>query len=133
MTLREIADLVSGRVAPENETLQIHGPASLVEAGSGDITFFGNAKYLSALRTTQACAVLVPYDCLEEIAPARVWVDNPSEAFAKILAHFAPEPISYPPAFIRRRSLLRQHASTPPRMSARGQSSKMVFTLVRTP
>ncbi|MDD5199011.1 MAG: UDP-3-O-(3-hydroxymyristoyl)glucosamine N-acyltransferase [Terrimicrobiaceae bacterium] len=96
MTLREIAGLVSGHVNPDRESIEIHGPASLVEAGPGDIAFFGNAKYLAALRATQASAVLVPHGCGEEIPAARIWVDNPSAAFAKILAHFAPEPVAHP-------------------------------------
>lgn len=97
MTLREIAGLVSGHVDPAHEALEIHGPASLVEAGPGDIAFFGNAKYLPALRATQASAVLVPHGCAEETKPARIWVENPAEAFAKILTRFAPEPIAHPP------------------------------------
>jgi len=96
MTLREIADLVSGHVDPHQADIAIHGPASLVEAGPGDIAFFGNAKYAAALRATQATAVLVPHGFGEEIAPARVWVDNPAAAFALVLARFAPEPIAYP-------------------------------------
>jgi UDP-3-O-[3-hydroxymyristoyl] glucosamine N-acyltransferase len=96
MTLREIADLVSGHVQPEHANIEIHGPASLLEAGPGDIAFFGNAKYIPALRATQATAVLVPHGFAEEIAQARIWVDNPSAAFAAILARFAPEPIAYP-------------------------------------
>ncbi len=97
MILREIADLVSGHVDSLHESVEIHGPASLVEAGAGDIAFFGNAKYLPALRATQASAVLVPHGFTEEIKPARIWVENPAEAFAKILARFAPEPIVHPP------------------------------------
>ncbi|HEY8901567.1 MAG TPA: UDP-3-O-(3-hydroxymyristoyl)glucosamine N-acyltransferase [Chthoniobacterales bacterium] len=97
MTLREIADLVSGHVNPEHAALTVQGPASLVEAGPGDIAFFGNAKYLPALRASQASAVLVPHGFGEEIPAARIWVDNPAAAFATVLAKFAPEPISYPP------------------------------------
>lgn len=97
MTLREIAELVSGHVDPANAALEIHGPASLLEAGTGDIAFFGNPKYLAALRATQASAVLVPHGFADEIKPARIWVDNPSAAFAKILARFAPEPVAFPP------------------------------------
>jgi UDP-3-O-[3-hydroxymyristoyl] glucosamine N-acyltransferase len=97
MTLREIADLVSGHVDPAHAAVEVHGPASLVEAGAGDVAFYGNPKYLAALRATQATAVLVPHGFGDEIKPARVWVDNPSEAFAKVLARFAPEPIAFAP------------------------------------
>jgi UDP-3-O-[3-hydroxymyristoyl] glucosamine N-acyltransferase len=96
MILREIAELVSGHVEPNQADIVVHGPASLVEAGPGDIAFFGNAKYAAALRATQATAVLVPHGFGEEITPARIWVDNPATAFAQVLARFAPEPIAYP-------------------------------------
>lgn len=96
MLLREIADLVSGQIDPAHADLVIHGPASLVEAGPGDIAFFGHAKYLPALRATQASAVLVPPQLTESIAPAAVVVADPGAAFAAILARFAPPPIAYP-------------------------------------
>lgn len=90
ITLREIATLVSGRVASENESVVIHGPASLPEAGPGDVAFFGNPKYLPALRKTEATAVLVPHGFAESISPACIWVQDPSASFAKLLQRFAP-------------------------------------------
>ncbi len=121
MTLREIADLVSGHVQPGQATFEVHGPASLVEAGPGDIAFFGNAKYLPALRSTQATAVLVPHGFSEEIKSARVWVDDPGAAFAKILARFAPSRSCFPPAFTRRPSSPTARKSIPPHMLARAR------------
>lgn len=97
MTLREIADLISGQVPSEHAGIEITGPASLVEAGPGDIAFFGNAKYLQALRATQASAVLVPRDFEEEIKPACIRVDDPAAAFALVLERFAPPPVQYSP------------------------------------
>ena len=97
MTLCEIADLVSGRIDPTHEAVEIHGPASLVEAGPGDIAFFGSPKYLAALRATQASAVLVPNDFAESVPPACIRVENPAAAFALVLARFAPEPVAFPP------------------------------------
>lgn len=97
MILREIADLVSGHIDDEHAPIEISGPASLIEAGPGDIAFFGNAKYLPALRSTQASAVLVPHGFGEEVPPARIWVDDPSAAFALVLERFAPPAVSYPP------------------------------------
>lgn len=96
MTLREIADLVSGHVEPDTAHVEIFGPASLIEAGAGDITFFGNPKYLAALRSTQATAVLVPHGFGEEVKPVRIWVDNPAAAFARVLEQFAPPPVQFP-------------------------------------
>jgi UDP-3-O-[3-hydroxymyristoyl] glucosamine N-acyltransferase len=96
MTLREAAERVGGWVAPENYDRQILGVASLADANEGDIAFYGNPKYLKALRKSRATAVLVPHGFAEEVSAVRVWVDNPAEAFAKLLAEFAPPPVVYP-------------------------------------
>lgn len=92
-SLREIATVLSGWVAPENETITIHGPASLQDAGSGDIAFYGNPKYLPAVRKTEASAVIVPHGFAESIQPACIWVDDPAVCFAVLLERFAPAPI----------------------------------------
>lgn len=96
-SLREIATLVSGWVAPEHEGVEIHGPAALQEAGLGDLAFFGSAKYLPALRATEATAVLVPHGFSEKIRAVCIWVDDPAASFAKLLERFAPEPVEHPP------------------------------------
>ncbi len=92
MTLREVAERVGGWVAPENYEKQILGLAALVDAGEGDITFFGSPKYLKALQRCRGTAVLVPHGFGEEVRAVRVWVDNPSEAFAILQEAFAPVP-----------------------------------------
>jgi len=97
MTLREIADLAGGWVAPENYEVEITGVASLDDAESGDIAFYGNPKYLKNLRRSRATAVLVPHGFGEEVPPVRIWVDAPAAAFAKVLEKFAPAPVPYPP------------------------------------
>lgn len=96
MTLREVAERVGGWVAPENYDKQILGVASLADANEGDIAFYGNPKYLKVLRKSHATAVLVPHGFGEEVPAIRVWVDSPAEAFAKLLADFAPKPIEFP-------------------------------------
>lgn len=97
MTLREVAELVGGWVAPENGDQQIAGVASLTDANEGDLSFFGNPKYIAALRKTHASAVLVPHGFGEEVSPTRIWVDNPAAAFARVLQAFAPEPVTFEP------------------------------------
>jgi UDP-3-O-[3-hydroxymyristoyl] glucosamine N-acyltransferase len=96
MTLREVATMVSGWVAPENESVEIQGVASLAESGPGDITFYGDPRYLRALRKAQATAVLVPHGSSEQVKPVQIWVDNPSAAFGRIVEHFAPAALSFP-------------------------------------
>jgi UDP-3-O-[3-hydroxymyristoyl] glucosamine N-acyltransferase len=93
MRLREAAERVGGWVAPENYDKLIVGVASLDDANEGDLSFYGNPKYLKALRKSRATAVLVPHGFAEEVEATRVWVDNPAEAFAKLLQIFAPAPI----------------------------------------
>ena len=97
MRLREAAERVGGWVAPEDCEKPILGVASLDDADQGDLSFYGNPKYLKALRKCRATAVLVPHGFAEGVPAARVWVDNPAEAFAKLLEVFAPPPVSFEP------------------------------------
>ncbi len=97
MRLREAAERVGGWVAPENYEKPIVGLASLDDANEGDLSFYGNPKYLKALRKSRATAVLVPHGFAEEVPATRVWVDNPADAFAKLLEVFAPAPIDFEP------------------------------------
>lgn len=90
MTLREVADRIGGWVDPAVAGQEIHGVASLAEANPGDLSFFGNPKYLRALRKTRASAVLVPHGFGEELPVVRIWVDDPAGAFARLLPDFAP-------------------------------------------
>jgi len=98
LRLDELARLVGGRVtnAAAAPTV-ITGAASISEAQEGEITFFGNARYLSALRSTKASCVLVPEGFAEEIPTslATIEVANPSLAFSQVLEQFAPAPICH--------------------------------------
>jgi len=96
MTLRELANLCNGRVDTEDEQIAVSSVASLDEATEGDVSFYGSPKYLKSLRKCRASAVLVPNGFGEDIAARRVWVEDPAEAFKKVLAHFAPPPVHYP-------------------------------------
>ena len=98
-TVAEIATMINGLTqgGPDNLEIEIRGVAAVDEAGPGDITFFGNPKYLAALRSTQAAAVLVPLDFSEEIRAIAIRVENPSMAFAAIVEHFAPKPVDHVP------------------------------------
>jgi len=96
MTLREIAGRLGARVSPESAEAEIVGVASLADANPGDLSFFGNPKYLGALRKSRASAVLVSEAFAEEVGPARLHVANPAEAFAQILPLFTPPPVVHP-------------------------------------
>jgi UDP-3-O-[3-hydroxymyristoyl] glucosamine N-acyltransferase len=95
-TLQELASMSGGELVGDPK-LKISGAASLAEATSGEISFFGNRKYIGLLRKTRASAVFVPPDFAESLAPAQVRVSNPTKAFEQVVLKFAPKPITYAP------------------------------------
>ncbi|MEO8206993.1 MAG: UDP-3-O-(3-hydroxymyristoyl)glucosamine N-acyltransferase [Chthoniobacterales bacterium] len=95
MRLVDVAELTQGELCKGTPELEITGVASVTEAVPGDITFFYNPRYLSALRSCKAAAVLVPRDFLEDVPAALIKVDSPSAAFAAVVQHFAPPPIVF--------------------------------------
>jgi UDP-3-O-[3-hydroxymyristoyl] glucosamine N-acyltransferase len=76
--------------------LSIMGAASLAEATPGEITFYGNPRYLAAFRKTRASAAFVPEDFEEQIVGTQIRVANPSKAFEQVVLKFAPQPIVFP-------------------------------------
>lgn len=103
MRLQELAALLgpelTGQAGCSGETLdlEITGVASLQEARAGDVTFFSNPRYLAKLRETKASVVIVPKDFSEQVPPLLLRAENPSEAFAKVIAAFTrPEPPAEP-------------------------------------
>lgn len=96
-TVEELAALVGGRVIGEGGAVPITGAASVSDALEGDITFFGNAKYLPALRTSRATCALVPEGFAESIAAIPIQVANPSLAFSQVVERFAPAPVTFAP------------------------------------
>ena len=95
-TLQEVATTSGGELIGD-PSLQITGAASLVEATAGEISFFGNRKYIGLLRKTRASAVFVPTDFAESIGAAQIRVANPTKAFEQVALKFAPKPITFPP------------------------------------
>jgi len=95
-TLQEVATTSGGELIGD-PSLQITGAASLVEATAGEISFFGNRKYIGLLRKTRASAVFVPTDFAESIGAAQIRVANPTKAFEQVVLKFAPKPITFPP------------------------------------
>jgi UDP-3-O-[3-hydroxymyristoyl] glucosamine N-acyltransferase len=65
----------------------------LADANPGDISFFGNPKYINALRKTRATAVFLPDSFTEEIPAHGLFVSDPAAAFAQTLPLFTPQPI----------------------------------------
>lgn len=103
LSIAELAALVQGRVggagdlADANQLVRVTGVASVSEAGPGDVTFFGNAKYLPALKQSRAVCALVPEDFAESISAIPIHVANPTVAFSVVLERFAPPPVTFAP------------------------------------
>src|SRR6266536_3553097 len=93
-TLQELASISGGELVGDPR-LKITGAASLAEATAGEISFFGNRKYIGLLRKTRASAVFVPTDFAESIGAAQIRVANPTKAFEQIVLKFAPKPITF--------------------------------------
>lgn len=93
LTLQRLAELVGGSLEGGHPETVVTGPNSIIQAASGEITFLGNDRYLSALATTRASAVLVPLDfkptaLLPKFALIRV--ENPTLAFSTVIRQFGP-------------------------------------------
>src|SRR3954451_24885188 len=93
MKLNELAQLSGGEIVGDS-SITITGAASLGEATPGEITFYGNPRYLAAFRKTRASAAFVPGDFDEQIVPAQIRVASPGKAFEEVVLRFAPPPIS---------------------------------------
>jgi UDP-3-O-[3-hydroxymyristoyl] glucosamine N-acyltransferase len=97
LTVQELAALVGGQFVSGDGSKTITGGAAIADAGEGQVTFFGNSKYLGALKTCRATAALVPLDFSETIPPIAIRVENPSLAFARLAARFAPASLKFAP------------------------------------
>ena len=95
-TLQKLAELSGGELVGD-PALRITGAASLGEATAGEISFFGNRKYIGLLRKTRASAVFVPLEFTEPIAAAQIRVSNPTKAFEQVVLKLAPKPITFSP------------------------------------
>src|SRR6266568_891631 len=95
-TLQELAAMSGGELVGD-PALKITSAASLVEATTGEISFFANRKYVGLLRKTRASAVFVPPDFAEPISAAQIRVANPAKAFEQVVLKLAPKPITFPP------------------------------------
>ena len=97
MNVSELATLVGGQLASGADgSVIVRGVASLAEAGPGDVTFLGHPRYRPLLTACSASVALVPATFTHPVSPICIYCENPGQAFAKVLAHFAPPPIVLP-------------------------------------
>ena len=85
----ELAELVGGVVEGDG-TYLIRGVADLAGASLEEISFFAHPRYESAARQTKAGALVVGPTAPKNLGKVRIRVANPSAAFTKIAAFFAP-------------------------------------------
>jgi UDP-3-O-[3-hydroxymyristoyl] glucosamine N-acyltransferase len=82
MKLREIADLIGGKISGDPE-VDITGASGIFDAGRGDITFLAEKRYSSAVRETGASAVILREE-FKDLAANALVVNNPQYAFARV-------------------------------------------------
>ena len=85
-SLKQIAELCGGRIRSGDPEQRITGFDTLAVARADELSFFGNAKYLSDYLATEAAAVLVTAKAPDgREGLSLIEVENPSLAFSKIL------------------------------------------------
>ncbi len=93
MDIKTIVEHIGGTLIGD-DSVDIQDMANLTDAGSGDISFFRDAKYAKQLQSTRASAVIVPTDWEGDCpVPALIKSDDPSNAFMKVGELFAPPPV----------------------------------------
>ncbi len=85
--LQDIANLLGGQVIGDPE-YRVHALATLQSAGSDQLSFFANARYLAQLKSSQAGAVLVRAEHLDSVANHAILVEDPYLAYARVSALF---------------------------------------------
>ena len=87
-TAAEIAAITQAKEIRGKFGEEVRGLAALAEAGPGELSFLGNAKYKTQVAGTRASVVLLPLDFPGEPQPGQIFllVDNPSIALAQVCA-----------------------------------------------
>lgn len=87
MKLEEIAAHIGAQLLGDGN-IDINNVATLNDATVDDISFFHNKKYLHQLKQTQAGAVILSQNDAEQCSAAKLIVDDPYFAYAKLAALF---------------------------------------------
>ena len=94
-TLGEIAKLTGASLAG-NPECEIHGVGTLEKAGTGEISFFSNRRYLNQLKTTRASAVILKSEDQPLCPVSTLVTGDPYLAFAITSRMLNPEKIIRP-------------------------------------
>lgn len=90
--VKDIAEMINARVSG-NCLQAITGVSSFDNATASDITFAGDASFVSRLNQTRAGAVIVPFDCDMDTDRQHLCllkVQNPRKAFFELVLFFHP-------------------------------------------
>jgi len=113
MKLSEIAKKINCRMVADSD-IDILGVAGIDDAGSGDLTFVSNRKYVTHIRNTKASAIILASD-IPAVAIPSLRTDDPYMAFAKAVELFysppRPEPGIHPTAVVAKDAKLGPGAS----------------------
>ena len=91
LTLDAIAALCGADLEGDG-SISISGPCGLAEAGAGQVSFLTQPAYAPLVETTGASAVVIGRDvAVERTDLALLRVDDPEQAFTRIVLAFAPE------------------------------------------
>ena len=90
MTVKEIADFLDGEVLG-NGNIIIKGISGIKEAKKGQITFLSNPRYNHLISETGASAIIVSQEIKSAALKPLIRVDDPSDAFARIVEKFYPK------------------------------------------
>ncbi|MCX2524330.1 UDP-3-O-(3-hydroxymyristoyl)glucosamine N-acyltransferase [Larsenimonas rhizosphaerae] len=88
-SLAELASLLNATLAGDGEC-RVSGLSTLTEAGPNDIAFLANKAYAKYLATTQAAAVLLHPDYVDECPVSALVLDNPYLGYARLSHCFDP-------------------------------------------
>jgi UDP-3-O-[3-hydroxymyristoyl] glucosamine N-acyltransferase len=91
LTLRELAERINCQLEGEGH-VEVVRAAAIEQAGPGDLTLAGDARYLAHVPATRASAVIVPADADIRTSAALLRSDRPQVAFARALAILTPAP-----------------------------------------
>jgi len=88
-TLGELASLINAELHGDQD-IKITNIATLTSAGSGDISFLANRRYVNQLADTSASAVVLGPDDMNLCPVAGLVVEDPHLSFARIVQLFHP-------------------------------------------
>lgn len=91
MAVKDIAVKIDG-VVEGNDNIEISSLAALKDAVAGDISFFSNPRYSSAVTDSKASVVIVNNDWKGEFSGTIIRVENADAAFSKVATLLIPAP-----------------------------------------